>query len=71
MTILRQKREHETFHETFVELYYDYWWSMVWEYVAGFPVYYKKNQLGKFVHQKKENAIYLLENAKAFNVVLR
>lgn len=43
MTILRQKREHETFHETFVELYYDYWWSMVWEYVAGFPVYYKKN----------------------------
>lgn len=43
MTILRQKREHETFHETFVELYYDYWWSMVWEYVAGFPLYYKKN----------------------------
>lgn len=43
MTILRQKREHETFHETFVELYYDYWWSVVWEYVAGFPVYYKKN----------------------------
>ena len=43
MTILRQKWEHETFHETFVELYYDYWWSMVWEYVAGFPVYYKKN----------------------------
>lgn len=43
MTILRQKREHETFHETFVELYYDYWWSMVWEYVAVFPVYYKKN----------------------------
>lgn len=43
MTILRQKREHETFHETFEELYYDYWWSMVWEYVAGFPVYYKKN----------------------------
>lgn len=43
MNILRQKREHETFHETFVELYYDYWWSMVWEYVAGFPVYYKKN----------------------------
>ena len=43
MTILRQKREHETFHETSVELYYDYWRSMVWEYVAGFPVYYKKN----------------------------
>lgn len=44
MTILRQKREHETFRdETFVELYYVYWWSMVWEYVAGFPVYYKKN----------------------------
>lgn len=43
MTILRQKREHETFHETFVELYYDYWWSVVWEYVAGFPVYYNKN----------------------------